>query len=257
LSNGRFFATVGAGETGGGNDRPKMPLEDIGAIAFFLLVWVSLEPWLEYTKRKNSIPRNMEAIRRAWMREVLTRDTNFIGDAAILGHTINSASFFASANLLVIMAVAGSLSLDPASFGKTGLIATFAGDTPAWLLQTKILLVFGTLLRGLSDFVWAVRQLNYCLAAIGSSPSKNEDRDLDAWTDALTSVVNPALRTFSKGVRSYYFTFAAILWFLGPWVFCLGTLLSASLMVWRHTSSRTAHGLSRIHELIEAQKAKS
>lgn len=231
-----------------------MTLEDMIAVAFFLAVWLALEPWLERTKRKNAIPQNMEIIRRAWMREVLTRDTNFIGDAALLGHTINSASFFASANLLVIMGVGGAVFIDPSSIARTGLVAAFSADTAAWLLQVKILLVFATLLRGLSDFVWAVRQLNYALATIGASPSKNEERDLEAWIDALTSVVHPALRAFSKGVRSYYFTFAAILWFLGPWAFALGTLASASLMIWRHTASGTAHGLRRVRELLEAKK---
>jgi uncharacterized membrane protein len=228
-----------------------MALVDICAVSFFLVVWISIEPLLERLRRKNSIPRNMEIIRRAWMREVLTRDSNFIGDAAILGHTINSASFFGSANLLVIMAVAGSLAIDPAAIAKGEFYSTLSGDSPAWIFQIKTMLVFATLLRGLSDFVWSVRQLNYSLAAIGSSPSKSEDRDLDAWTDALTSIVNPALRTFSRGVRSYYFTFAAILWFIGPWMLCLGTAFSAGLMLWRHTSSDTARGLGRVRELIE------
>jgi uncharacterized membrane protein len=228
-----------------------MTLMDVYAVSLFLLVWIALEPLLERMKRKSTIPRSMEVIRRAWMREVLTRDTNFIGDAAIVGHTINSASFFATANLLVMMAVVGSLFVDPASIAKMGLHATFSEGSAPWIIQVKIILVFGTLLKGLSDFVWAVRQLNYSLAAIGCSPSKNEDRDLEAWTDALSSVVNPALKTFSRGVRSYYFVFAAILWFLGPWIFALGTLLSAALMSWRHTSSETARGLSRVRELLD------
>ncbi len=89
-----------------------------------------------------------------------------------------------------------------------GLIAMFAVQDPAWFFQCKILLVVATLLRGLSDFIWAVRQINYCLAAIGASPSRQEERDLVAWTHALTLVLNPALRSFSVGVRSYYFTVA-------------------------------------------------
>lgn len=99
--------------------------------------------------------------------------------------------------------------------------------------------------------------MNYSLAAIGSSPSNNDERDLEGWVDALTAVVNPALRTFSRGVRLYCFTFAAVLWFLGPWVLAAGTLASAALMMWRHTASDTTRGLSRIRQQLEAAKAGS
>ena len=224
---------------------------DILAVSVFLILWIALEPLLKRMKRRSAIPRSMEVIRRAWMREVLTRDSNFIGDASIIGHTINSASFFGSANLLVIMAVAGTLFMDPKSIPATGLVSTISDESAVWLIQAKIVLVIATLLRGLSEFVWAVRQLNYTLAAIGSSPSRSEDRDLESWIDALSSVANPALKTFSRGVRSYYFTFAAIAWFLGPWALLLGTAFAAGLMLWRHTSSDAARGLSRIRELLE------
>lgn len=90
-------------------------------------------------KRQDNIPRSMEVSRRAWMRKVLPRDTNFIGEAALIGHTLNSASFFASANLLVIMAVAGSFFIDPASFATTGLLAAVSGGSPGWVLHMKIL----------------------------------------------------------------------------------------------------------------------
>lgn len=231
-----------------------MSQPDVIAVSIFLVLWIALEPLLEGMKRRGAIPRSMEVIRRAWMREVLTRDSNFIGDASIIGHTINSASFFGSANLLVVMAVGGSLFIDPRSIPGTGLVSLLSSEAPAWLIQAKIVLVIATLLRGLSEFVWAVRQLNYCLAAIGSSPSKNEDRNLEAWIDALSSVANPALKTFSRGVRSYYFTFAAIAWFLGPWALMAATAFSALLMFWRHISSDAARGLNRIRDLLE-QKA--
>jgi uncharacterized membrane protein len=108
-----------------------------------------------------------------------------------------------------------------------------------------------TLLRGLSDFIWAVRQINYCLAAIGASPSREEQRDIAAWTDALTMVLNPALRSFSVGVRSYYFTVAAAFWFFGPIPFIVATLLGTGLLVWRQSWSDTAKGVMAIRKLLD------
>ncbi len=133
----------------------------------------------------SSLSIDMIRIRLSWMQEVLTRDNNFIGDAAIRGHTINSASFFGSANLIVIVGLSGALFVEPNYGAGHGLIAVFAAQDPAWFFQCKVLLVIATLLNGLSDFIWAVRQINYRLAAIGSSPSRQEERDLVAWTRAL------------------------------------------------------------------------
>jgi uncharacterized membrane protein len=223
------------------------------AIVLFLVTWVGLEPMMAigWPRRTNSLLLDMARVRKAWMREVLTRDNNFIGDAAILGHTINSASFFGSANLIVIVGMSSALFMEPNVGVEEGVIAQFTAVGPIWLFQCKVVLVMATLLRGLSDFIWAVRQINYCLASIGASPSREEHRDIEAWTEALTLVVNPALRSFSVGVRSYYFTVAAALWFLGPVAFVVATLCSVGLLVWRQSWSDTAKGVMAIRKLLD------
>ncbi len=217
------------------------------AIILFLATWVGLEPMmaLGWPRRTDSLMLDMVRVRQAWMREVLTRDTNFIGDAAILGHTINSASFFGSATM------SSALFIQPTIGLQAGIIAIFAPIEPLWLFQSKVLLVMATLLRGLSEFIWAVRQINYCLAAIGASPSRDEVRDITAWTQALSLMINPALRSFSQGVRSYYFTVAAALWFLGPIAFLVAIVGSVGLLVWRHSWSDTAKGVMEVRKLLD------
>ncbi|MBP1884265.1 putative membrane protein [Ensifer mexicanus] len=234
-----------------------MQVLDWIAIVLFLTTWIGLEPLMAvgWPRRKDSLMLDMVRIREAWMREVLTRDTNFIGDAAILGHTINSASFFGSANLIVIVAMSSALFMEPSAGVEAGIIAKFAPIEPIWLFQCKVLLVMATLLRGLSDFIWSVRQINYCLAAIGASPSREEDRDITAWTHALSLVVNPAIRSFSQGVRSYYFTIAAAVWFLGPIAFIVATACSVGLLLWRHSWSDTAKGVTAVRKLLDEKAA--
>ncbi|CAH0339310.1 DUF599 family protein [Rhizobium sp. CECT 9324] len=231
-----------------------MDILNIASIAYFLVIWMTIEPLMAagWPKKLDSLLVDMVRIRAAWMREVLTRDNNFIGDAAILGHTINSASFFGSANLIVIVGMSSALFMEPDYGTGAGLIAKFAAQDPVWFFQCKVLLIMATLMRGLSDFIWAVRQINYCLAAIGASPSREEDRDITAWTNALTLVLNPALRSFSVGVRSYYFTVAAAFWFLGPIPFMIATTCSVGLLIWRQTWSDTAKGVTAIRKLLDS-----
>lgn len=110
------------------------------ALALFLIAWIGIEP--------------MMAI--GWPRR-----TN-------------------SANLIVIVGMSSALFMEPNLGVDSGIIAKFTAAGPIWLFQCKVVLVMATLLRGLSDFIWAVRQINYCLAAIGASPSREEQRDIEA-----------------------------------------------------------------------------
>jgi uncharacterized membrane protein len=64
-------------------------------------------------------------------------------------------------------------------------------------------------------------------------------------------VLNPALRSFSVGVRSYYFTVAAAFWFLGPIPFVTATILCVGLLVWRQSWSDTAKGVMAIRKLLD------
>jgi uncharacterized membrane protein len=57
-----------------------------------------------------------------------------------------------------------------------------------------------------------------------------------AWTEALTMLVNPALRSFSVGVRSY---FVAV------------TVLSVSMLIWRQSWSDTAKGVREVRRLLD------
>ena len=64
-------------------------------------------------------------------------------------------------------------------------------------------------------------------------------------------MINPALRSFSQGVRSYYFTVAAALWFLGPIAFLVAIVGSVGLLVWRHSWSDTAKGVMEVRKLLD------
>lgn len=231
-----------------------MTLLDIAAICVFLCCWLGLEPAMARSLfRDHGIMAHMEHIRGAWMRQLLQRDS-FLVDAQIVGHTINSASFFGSANLLVIVGVGGTLFSSSGLHSEIATMLPHAQGAPFWLFPLKILLILAPLMRGLLDFIWAVRQLNYCLAAIASSPKTKDKAVIDAWADALMEVLNPALRTFSVGVRSYHFSIAAALWLLGPIPLAVGAVCSIAFLYWRQTRSGAAQGLKGVRDLLVKEK---
>jgi len=207
---------------------------DYAALAVFLVIWLGLERGLVWLgRRRPFITSDMEVVREAWMRQLLRRN-HLLVDAQIVGHTINSASFFGSANLIVIVGIGG---------------AVFSASDAAAGVEIhgyKPLLLLVPLLRGLFDFIWSVRQLNYFLAALASSPQADQPEAFPAWAPALAALLNRALSSFSAGVRNYYFAAAAGLWLLGPLPLMGGAVAAAAFLVWRQGYSETAR---RIHAL--------
>src|SRR4051812_28101555 len=131
-----------------------MTTHDWIALCVFALVWLGYEPLLQAISwRVGSITRDMRSIRGLWM-GAMTRRDNGLTDANLIGHTLNSASFFASANLILIAAVGGTL------FGGglkvTHVLEHGAGlEVPVRIVELKLALVTVCLVRGLLDFIWS------------------------------------------------------------------------------------------------------
>jgi uncharacterized membrane protein len=205
------------------------------------------------SRQAGAINTNMTVVRRAWMTAMVRRESRFI-DGQLMGHALNSASFFASANLIIIAAAAGAL------FGGESTYRSVVGvalldRVPRIVFEAKLGLVTITLARGLLDFIWSIRQMNYCLAAIGAAPESAPKSQLRAYAEATASLINPALSSFNAGVRGYYFALAAAAWLLGPIPFLAATLGAVTLLIWRQSASRTAKGIAAIREILEARAA--
>ena len=230
-----------------------MTIPDGLALALFVLCWLAYGPLLALlARRSGSLNDDMLVVRRAWMMAMTHREVRIV-DSQLMGHTINSAGFFASTNLLLIAAVAGIL------FGGDQALQGFASvgaeDVPIRLLEAKLALVLVCLARGLLDFIWSIRQMNYALALIGAAPELHTEADRVALGEAAGSLLNPALSAFSQGVRGYYFALAASAWLLGPAAFLAATLGAMGLLVWRQRSSATARGIGALRGILEARAA--
>ncbi len=220
------------------------------ALALFFVCWLGYDPLLKALARgSGSLNDDMLTIRHAWMTAMTQREIRLI-DSQLLGHSINSGSFFASSNLLLIAAVGGIL------FGGQGLLegvaAVGAENVPIKVLEAKLALVLVCLARGLLDFIWSIRQMNYALALIGAAPEVHSEHDKEAFGDATARVLNPALSAFSQGVRGYYFALAAAAWLFGPVWLAIGVASAFSLLVWRQAGSPAARAIRTAKRLLDA-----
>ena len=228
---------------------------DLSALALFLIVWVAYEPLLRALARgQHLINADMLVVRRSWMGQMVQRPTFRLLDSQLVAHTLSTASFFASSNLILIAAAAGALFGGEGAYHKLETTPLLV-HAPPQLFSLKLTLVAITLARSLLEFIWAIRQLNYSVAVIGAAPLSGPPQLMSAYADAATAVLNPALHAFNAGVRGYYFALAATAWLAGPAPFLLTSLGATGLLAWRQTFSPAAKAVRRVRLLLESAEA--
>lgn len=226
-----------------------MSILDWIALVVFLLAWLGYDPLLGLLARHSgTLNADMLTVRNSWMVAMTNRQMRLV-DAQLMGHTISSASFFASTNLLLIAAVAGVLFGGDTALRNIAAIGTEV--TSIKVMEAKLALVLVCLARGLLDFVWALRQLNYTVALIGAAPEVHEEADRTAYGAAVGKVLNPALSSFNRGERGYYFALAAAAWmFGGLWLFLAATMVTG-LLLWRQSASPSARAVRAAKRLLD------
>ena len=225
---------------------------NLAAIVLFGVCWLAYQPLLTLLGRRGGavINTDLMVVRAAWMRNMARREGRFM-DGQLMAQALSSSSFFASSNLILIAATAGVLFGGQASFRNVSSLVVIKTSTRL-LFEFQLSLVLLTLARGLLDFIWGIRQLNYVLAAIGATPEHADDATHHAFGEVAGRLLNPALHSVNSGVRGYYFALAAAAWLFGPIPFIVATLGAVSLLVWRQRRSPAAYAIADLRKLIES-----
>ncbi|WP_374470666.1 DUF599 domain-containing protein [Phenylobacterium sp.] len=225
---------------------------DIAAFGVFLVCWLAYQPLLGFVSKQRGgvINTDMTVIRAAWMRNMVGRENRFM-DGQLLGHALNSASFFASSNLILIAAAAGALFGGEATFRSVSALEVIRTSS-RFLFEFQLALVLVCLARGLLDFIWSIRQMNYCIATVGAVPDGLTTEETEQFGQISARLLNPALSSFNSGIRGYYFAIAAGAWLFGPWAFMAATLGSITLLFWRQRRSPAAKAIGDLRRLLEA-----
>ncbi|WP_394761310.1 DUF599 domain-containing protein [Phenylobacterium sp.] len=224
---------------------------NVAALGVFAVCWLFYQPLLNLLSRRGgaAINTDLMIVRGAWMHNMARREGRFM-DGQLLAQTLTSSTFFASSNLILIAAAASVLFGGQASFHNVSSLEVIRTSSRL-LFQAQLGLVVLTLARGLLDFIWGIRQLNYVLAAIGAIPERADDAAHHAYGDAAARILNPALHSVNSGVRGYYFALAAAAWLFGPIAFIAATLGATGLLFWRQRRSSAAYAIADLRKLLE------
>jgi len=222
---------------------------DAAGLAVFTFCWLGYEPFLQKISKKSGlITKDLSIVRQAWMREMTVRELKLF-DSNLMAHAVNSATHFSSANLILMAAIAGVLFSSHLPLKSVEALG-FDVSSPL-LFQIKLALIVICLTRGLLNFIWAIRQMNYCAAAMGSLPEYMDAGTAKRFGDALSGIIEPAMSNFSQGVRGYYFSIAAAAWLFGPIYLITASLGAIALLGWRQSRSKAARALRQLRELLE------
>ena len=217
---------------------------DLIAFVWFLGAWAAFTIVQDYLlTRRVAVNQHLTLIRRHWMERMLERD-NRIMDAQLIGHTMNSCTFFASTTMLVLAGLVGSLgAIERVHEIMGGLTFTVTGTRE--LLELKMLVLIGIFVFAFFKFTWALRQYNYCCALIGSAPMPPvPDAQRAAMGANIAAAMTLAVKAFNGGLRSYYFALAALAWFVHPAAFVAATGGVLMVLVRRQAFSRTERVIS-------------
>ena len=142
-------------------------------------------------------------------------------DGVVIQSLSTSPSFFASTTILIIGGLLAVLGGDKANELVRDL--PFAARTTALIFDMKLILLLGIFVYTFFRFTWSMRQYTFGALLVAAAPEAarflEEGLSRDAFADKAGRVVGLAAETFNDGLRGYYFAFAAIGWFLSPFVF--------------------------------------
>ncbi len=230
-------------------------LIDIAAIACFIICW-SGYTWFARKKAKstNCIARCLHQHRIHWMYEVMTREIR-VGEAALLANLERNIAFFASSTLLIL---AGVLTLFAQVEQLEGVIKSipFAEFPNHTVIQLKLGLLGFIFVLSFFQFTWSMRQYGFLNVMIGAAPldESGTNENLRQYARQMAVVQDQAAHSYNYGLRSYYFSMAAICWFFHPILFMVVSLFVVYTLFNREFNSKTVNAITLGQQYLDIER---
>ena len=223
-----------------------LPWADWAAIVVFFCSWAGYANFARQRHGgRHSILLTTNAVRRQWMLQATYREVRVL-DGVVIQNLSTSPSFFASTTILIIGGLLALLGTDKANELVRDL--PFAARTTSLIFDMKLLMLLGIFVYAFFRFTWSMRQYTFGALLVAAAPEAEvfirEGLSREAFADKAGRVVGLAAETFNDGLRSYYFSFAAIGWFFSPVIFMIATLGVVYILYQREFKSEVLDVLS-------------
>jgi len=231
-------------------------LLDVVAISCFIICWVGYT-WFARRKAKttNCVARCLHQHRIHWMYEVIGRDIR-VGEAALLANLERNIAFFASSTLLIL---AGVLTL----FSQVERLESVIDSIPYAefpnhvMIQLKLSLLALIFVMAFFQFTWSMRQYGFVNVMIGACPydESGSNKNLQQYAEQMAVVQDQAAHSYNYGLRSYYFSIAALCWFFHPLIFIIASLFVVYTLYNREFHSKAVKAITLGQQYLEHERA--
>ncbi len=207
------------------------PIDWIALVIFFA-GWLTYGYYADHRARGASGLRGTtDRYRIAWGRQMAHRE-NRIVDSSLIGNLVQSVSFYASTTTYVIaglIAVAGTV--DRLMVVTAEL--PFGHAAAREVVEVKVVMLAAIFIFAYFKFTWSLRQFNYLSILIGATPGPGAPAaELEQCAQKFSLLNTLAGDDFNRGIRAYYFGFAAGTWFVSAYHFIAFTLVIL-IVLWR------------------------
>lgn len=229
-------------------------LLDFLALCCFVFCWSGYTYFArKKAKTTDCIARSLHQHRIHWMKELMNRDIR-VGDAALLANLERNIAFFASTTLIII---AGVLALFAQIERLKLIIASlpFALNANHFTIQIKLSLLAFIFVLAFFQFTWSMRQYGFVNVMIGAAPIDltAHKKHLQKYAVEMAVVQDQAAHSYNYGLRSYYFSLAAICWFFHPVLFILASMFVSYTLYRREFKSKAVRAMTRAKEYLKQE----
>jgi uncharacterized membrane protein len=211
----------------------------LAMLAYFGL-WVGYAWFAKaWARKRPSLLATTNRYRRYWMLQASQREPKML-DGIITQSLSQTPSFFSSTAILV---VGGLLAVLGTTEKASQLVSEipFAQTTSMGVFQFKILLLIAIFVYAFFRFSWCMRQYTFLALVIGAMPTPEDfdsgKHDRNAYVNRAAAMVGAAAESFNDGLRAYYFSFAALAWFVSPLAMVMATALVVLILYSREFRS--------------------
>ncbi len=217
-----------------------LPLTDWLALVCFFFLWVGYA-WFArvWGLKKGSLIQTTNRYRGYWMKQATQRDPRML-DGVITQTLSHTPAFFSSTSILVIGGLFALLGTTDKAAELMSEIP-FAQTTTLIVFEFKVLVLVAIFVYAFFRFSWCMRQYTFVALVIGAMPPPEDfdsgKFDRKTYADRAAAMVGSAAETFNDGLRAYYFSFAALAWFVSPLAMVVGTLAVVAILYGREFHS--------------------
>lgn len=217
---------------------------DLIAVLWFVFLWGG---YTLLAKRKartvSCLSFELRRKRTDWMQQMLSRD-NKIADVTLLSALERNVAFFASSSLLILAGLLTALASSHSISEVLSYLTPWASQNKE-TIQVKILFLAVIYVFTFFQFTWSLRQYGFGGVLIGAAP---DGREMTAQEQALyanrtAKVIDQAGHSFNYGLRSMYFSLAALAWFIDSSLFMATSVIVLLVMKHREFHSKALKAL--------------